>query len=189
MLRTKLLLGVIALWSMSAQQGCQDLKKSLTHLNYYPIRDMRQSIVIDPQRGDPTHPKWIAFRGPDSLAVSNINTDRWMGEFPYDLAVKNVVAPAEAHLDSAVVRGDTLFHTFCWTCHGMKMAGDGPVAATFMPPPDLLAEATRNRTDGFIYMYMRHGGVVMPSYGNAVSSRDAWDIVHYVRYMQKTSPR
>jgi mono/diheme cytochrome c family protein len=189
MLRTKLLLGVIALWSVSFQQGCQDLKKSLTHLNYYPIRDMRQTVVIDPQRGDPTHPRWIAFRGPDSLAVSNIDTDRWMGEAPYEMADKYVMAPAEAQLDSAVVRGDTLFHTFCWTCHGMKMAGDGPVAATFMPPPDLLAEATRNRTDGYLFMYMRHGGIVMPSYGNAVSARDAWDIVHYIRSMQKTSPR
>ena len=189
MLRTRLLLGVIMLWSVSAQQGCQDLKKSLTHLGYYPIRDMRQTVVLDPQRADPTHPKWITSRAPDSLAVSNIDTDRYMGEFPYDLANKNLMAPAEAKLDSAVVRGDTLFHTFCWTCHGMKMAGDGPVAAQFMPPPDLLAEATRKRTDGFIYMYMRHGGVVMPSYGNALSSRDAWDIVHYVRSMQKSSPR
>ena len=50
MLRSRLLLGVIALWSVSAHQGCQDLKKSLTHLAYYPIRDMRQTVVIDPQR-------------------------------------------------------------------------------------------------------------------------------------------
>ena len=69
------------------------------------------------------------------------------------------------------------------------MAGDGPVAAQFMPPPDLLAEATRKRTDGYMYMYMRHGGIVMPSYGNALSSKDAWDIVHYIRHMQKASPR
>ncbi len=188
MLRTKLLLGVIALWSVSFQQGCQDVTKSLTHWTYYPIRDMRQTVAIDPQRGDPTHPKWIAFRGPDSLAVPTMDVDRWMSDAPYDMAGKMMVAP-QTLMDSAVVRGDTLFHTFCWTCHGMKMAGDGPVAATFMPPPDLLAEATRNRTDGYIFMYMRHGGVVMPSYGNAVSAKDAWDIVHYIRYMQKVSPR
>jgi high-affinity iron transporter len=97
--------------------------------------------------------------------------------------------PAEPNEQGAVVRGDTLFHNFCFTCHGMTMAGDGPVAPMFMPPPDLLAEATRQRSDGFIYMYMRHGGVVMPSYGNALSAHDAWDIVHYIRHMQKVSPR
>jgi mono/diheme cytochrome c family protein len=188
MLRTKLLLGLIALWSVSVQQGCHDLAKSLTHLTYYPIRDMRQTVVIDVQRGDPTHPKWIAFRGPDSLAVPGIDVDRWLGDAPYDLAGKNLKAPATL-MDSSVVHGDSLFHTFCWTCHGMTMVGDGPVAAQFMPPPDLLAEATRKRTDGYIYMYMRHGGVVMPSYGNAVSAKDAWDILHYIRSMQKTSPR
>lgn len=189
MLKGRLLLAVLALWSVSFQQGCQDLKKALTHLNYYPIRDMRQSVVIDPQRRDPTDPKWMTFNGPDSMAVPSIDVDRWVADAPYEGVEKHVTMPAEADVDAAVVRGDTLFHNFCWTCHGMKMAGDGPVAAQFMPPPDLLAEATRNRSDGFIYMYMRHGGVVMPSYGNAVSSKDAWDIVHYIRSMQKASPR
>jgi mono/diheme cytochrome c family protein len=189
MLRAKLILGLIALWSVSFQQGCRDLKSSLTHLTYYPIRDMRQTIVIDPQRGDPMRPKLTPFVGPDSLAVPTMDTDRWMSEAPYEMADQHVQAPAVAIMDSSIARGDTLFHNFCWTCHGMTMAGDGPVAAQFMPPPDLLAEATRKRTDGYIYMYMRHGGVVMPSYGNALSSHDAWDIVHYIRSMQKASPR
>lgn len=189
MLRAKLLLGVIALWSVSFQQGCQDVTKSLTHLAYYPIRDMRQTIAIDPQRRDAMNPKWLAFRGPDSLAVPTIDRDRWVVDAPYVDVDMNVVAPIESMLDSAVVRGDTLFHNFCWTCHGKTMAGDGPVAQSFMPPPDLLAEATRNRTDGFLYLYIRHGGVVMPPYGNALSAHDTWDVVHYLRSMQKASPR
>jgi len=92
--------------------------------------------------------------------------------------------------DATVAHGDSLFHTICWTCHGKTMVGDGPVTAKGMiPPPDLLAEGTRGRTDGFMYMYMRHGGAIMPSYGNVLSSRDAWSLVHYIRHMQKTSPR
>lgn len=189
MLRAKLLLGVIALWSVSFQQGCQDLTRSLTHLSYYPIRDMRQTVVIDPQRRDANDPRWQTFNGPDSLAVPTIDVDRWVGDAPYEAAGKNLVAPPVADMDSAVVRGDSLFHTFCWTCHGKTLAGDGPVAQAFMPPPDLLAQATRERTDGYIFMYMRHGGVVMPSYGNAVSAQDAWNILHYIRHMQKVSPR
>ncbi len=189
MLRGKLLLGVIALWSVSFQQGCQDVTKSLTHWSYYPIRDMRQTIAIDPQRRDSNNPKWMTFNGPDSLAVPTIDVDRWVADAPYQDVEKHVFAPAEAQLDSAVVRGDTLFHVFCWTCHGKTMKGDGPVAQTFMPPPDLLAQATRDRSDGFLFMYMRHGGVVMPSYGNALSAHDAWDVVHYIRHMQKVSPR
>ena len=188
MLRARLLLGVLALWSFSVHQGCSDLKKSLTHLRYYPIRDMRQTIVIDPQRLDPLNPKVMTFRGPDSLSVPSIGVDRYAGEPPYDEASKNLTDPTEV-TQASIVRGDTLFHTICWTCHGMTMRGDGPVAPQFMPPPDLMALATRQRTDGFLYSYVRHGGVVMPSYGNALSSRDAWDVIHYIRHMQKVSPR
>jgi mono/diheme cytochrome c family protein len=77
----------------------------------------------------------------------------------------------------------------CVPCHGATLVGDGPVAALFMPPPDLLAEATRNRTDGFIFSYIRHGGVVMPRYGQSVSAKEAWDLVNYLRHEQRTNPR
>ncbi len=187
MLRSRLLIAFLALWSVSFQQGCNDLKKSLTHLTYYPIRDMRQTVVIDPQRKDPTNARWMPFRGPDSLSVPTIGRDRWLADPPYDEAGAHLVAPPSD--DASVTRGDTLFHQICFTCHGMTMSGDGRVAPQFMPPPDLLAQATRERKDGFLYMYMRHGGVVMPSYGNALSSHDAWDLVHYIRHMQKVSPR
>jgi len=188
MLRARLMLGILALWSVSFHQGCEDLKTSLTHLAYHPIRDMRQTIVIDPQRLDPLNPKVMTFRPPDSLAVPTIGRDRWLGDPPYDEASKNLKDPTVT-TQASIVHGDTLFHTICWTCHGMAMKGDGPVAAQFMPPPDLMALATRQRTDGFLYSYMRHGGVVMPPYGNALSSKDAWDIVHYIRTMQKATPR
>lgn len=188
MLRPVLLLGVIALWSVSFQQGCQDLKKSLTHWTYYPIRDMRQTIAIDPQRHDPTHPQWMTFRAPDSLAVPTVDRDRYVGQPPYDDVAPRIHDPYEV-TETSVVRGDTLFHTICTPCHGMKMAGDGTVAPFFMPPPDLLAEATRKRSDGYLYSYMRYGGFVMPSYGNALSAHDAWDVIHYLRHMQKVSPR
>ena len=85
--------------------------------------------------------------------------------------------------------GDSLFRTICWTCHGKTMVGDGPVSAKFVPPPDLLAQMTRERTDGYMYRYMRHGGAIMPAYGNLLSAHDAWSLVHYIRHMQKTSPR
>ena len=180
MLRPLFWLGLLALWSSSFNQGCQDARKALTHLTYYPTRDMRQTIALDPQRST-----WGA---PDSLSVPTIGRDAYVNDTaPYDVASKLLTAPATSEPSEA--RGDSLFHTICWTCHGRTMAGDGPVSAKFIPPPDLLGESTRGKSDGFMYMYMRHGGAVMPSYGNAISSRDAWDLVHYIRHMQKVSPR
>ena len=183
------LVGLMALWSASFQQGCQDAKKSLTHFAYYPIRDMRQTIMIGPQQVDPLSGKPTNARGPDSLAVPTIGRDVYGADTaPYELAGARLVNPL-AGSEASVARGDSVFHTVCWSCHGKSMAGDGPIAAKFIPPPDLLAENARGRSDGFIYMYIRHGGAIMPSYGNAMTQQDGWDLVNYIRHMQKTSPR
>lgn len=180
MLKPMVVVGLIALWSYSLQNGCNDLQKSLTHLSYYPIRDMRQTVVIDPQR--------TVFRNPDSLSVPTIGRDPYTFDTaPYEVAGAKIQNPISG--EESVVRGDSLFHRICTPCHGKSMAGDGLVVANYIPPPDLLAEGTRSRTDGYMYMYMRHGGAVMPSYGNALSSRDGWDLVNYIRHMQKVSPR
>lgn len=187
-LRWVMVMGVLATLSISVQQGCTDLRRSLTKLTYYPIRDMRQTIVIDPQRGDPMNDWKSAFRAPDSLAVPTVGRDRYFEDAPYETSPAKLINPVPFSAE-AVTRGDSLYHQVCTPCHGKTMAGDGPVAAQFMPPPDLLAEPTRQRSDGFLYMYMRHGGVVMPSYGNALTAKDAWDLIHYIREQQRTNPR
>jgi len=190
MLKPLAVLGLLALWSVSVQQGCNDLKKSVTHLAYYPIRDMRQSVAPDPQRMIWSENGPVAWGAvPDSLSVPTIGADPYAdAASPYEEVEKKILAPPAT--EASIAHGDSLFHVVCWTCHGKTMASDGPVVAKGMiPPPDLLAEGTRGRTDGFIYMYMRHGGAIMPSYGNMLSSRDAWSLVHYIRHMQKTSPR
>lgn len=189
MLRHLLILGFALVWSASFKQGCEDVTKSVTHLPYYPIRDMRQTVVLDPQRGDPLNLKYPASREPDSLSVATHGGDRyWQAGAPYDDASARLTNPVPA-TEASVAHGDSLYHQVCWTCHGKTMTGDGPVAQYFMQPPDLLAEATRLRKDGYLYSYMRHGGIVMPSYGNALSSHDAWDIINYLRSMMASSPR
>ena len=190
MLRPVAFAALLALWSVSVQQGCNDLKRAVTHLRYYPIRDMRQTVAPDPQRMIWSETKPVVWPAvPDSLSVPTIGADAYAYDMPpYEATAARLVAPPSS--DMSVAHGDSLFHVICWTCHGKTMAGDGPVTTKGMvPPPDLLAEGTRGRTDGFMYMYMRHGGALMPSYGNVLSSRDAWSLVHYIRHMQKTSPR
>lgn len=99
-----------------------------------------------------------------------------------DLAAKepNPVQPTSA----SVAQGRERFQTFCVPCHGAEAKGGvtGPVAAKFIPPPDLSnAELQKARTDGYWHSYIMVGGAIMPSYGDALSSREAWDIVNYLR--------
>jgi mono/diheme cytochrome c family protein len=173
-------IGVFALFSVGGvRQGCRDAVHSLTALAYPPVRDMRLSVVIAPQK--------VVTRAPDDASVPVTGRDLAGEDPPYDRNQfrVNPVAPT----DSSIARGERKFGRVCATCHGATLAGDGPVAPLFMPPPDLLAQATRERAEGFLYSYIRFGGIVMPSYGAQVSAVEAWNIVNYIRSRQKASPR
>jgi len=174
-----LAVGVLALFTGGPGRGCQDLRRSATTFRYPAIRDMRRSIVLKPQKG--------VVLLPDSLSVPVGGRERDPGRDVLAATLVNPTRPAD--LDASVRRGDVEFHRICQHCHGATLKGDGAVAALFMPPPDLLAAATRARTDGYIYSYIRHGGVVMPAHGAQVTREQAWDVINYLRHMQKVSPR
>ncbi|HEY3064505.1 MAG TPA: cytochrome c [Methylomirabilota bacterium] len=84
----------------------------------------------------------------------------------------------------SVAIGKERFATFCVPCHGPEGKGGltGLVATKFIPPPDLTnADLQKARTDGYWHSYIVAGGAVMPSYGEALSSQEAWHIVNYLR--------
>ncbi len=84
----------------------------------------------------------------------------------------------------SVALGRERYVTFCVPCHGSEAKGGttGPVATKFIPTPDLTnAELQRQRTDGYWHSYIVVGGAVMPAYGEALSSHEAWHIVNYLR--------
>ena len=93
---------------------------------------------------------------------------------------QNPVRPSTA----SVAIGREQFTTFCTPCHGAEAKGgvSGPVATRFIPPPDLTnAALQRQRTDGYWHSYIMAGGAVMPAYGEALSSEEAWHIVNFLR--------
>jgi mono/diheme cytochrome c family protein len=92
----------------------------------------------------------------------------------------NPIKPGAA----SVAAGRQHFATFCAPCHGPEAKGGvtGPVATRFIPPPDLTnADLQRQRTDGYWHSYILAGGAVMPAYGEALSTEEAWDIVNFLR--------
>ena len=84
----------------------------------------------------------------------------------------------------SIALGKERFETFCVPCHGPEAKGgvSGPVALKFVPPPDLTNAAFQGgRTDGYWHSYIMVGGAVMPAYGEAMSSHEAWSVVNYLR--------
>ncbi len=176
---TLLVLGVLGIFSFGPEHGCRDLRRSATTLRYPEIRDMRVTVVVQPQKK--------VLLAPDSASVPTSGVDRDLGR---DVLARTLVNPTRPQeLDASVARGAARFQVICLPCHGAAMNGQGPVAAKFMQAADLLALQARQRTDGYLYAYIRHGGVVMPALGAQVTSPEAWDLVNYVRHMQKVSPR
>jgi mono/diheme cytochrome c family protein len=119
------------------------------------------------------------------------------GSVPIDggeAAVSNVIDaesnalqnPVEADLRS-LDNGRTQYEVFCATCHGDTGLADGPVAKVF-PGVLPLVGVVKARTDGHIYTTIRYGRRRMPTYGR-IPSRDRWDIVNYVRYLDQKGGR
>lgn len=101
-----------------------------------------------------------------------------------DVAAKrpNPVRPTP----ESVAIGKERFMVYCTPCHGEAGKGNGPVAAKFIPPPDLTNPALHKlRTDGYWYSYISVGGAIMPAYGEALSPEERWDVVNYVRTLAR----
>jgi len=93
----------------------------------------------------------------------------------------NPLQPTEGNL----AKGKERFETNCSPCHGLSGLGNGTVAHLLhRKPANLMTGVSKNLPDGYIYGYIRNGGVAMPPYVEAMSSDERWDVVMYVRDMQ-----
>jgi mono/diheme cytochrome c family protein len=94
--------------------------------------------------------------------------------------------PAPAAFDAAAeARGKAVFANHCTACHGPLGQGDGPVSTKFPPAPNLRHVSICKRTDGFLYGTLTAGGKAMPPMREGLTSRDRWDLVAFVRALQR----
>ncbi len=102
------------------------------------------------------------------------------------VALTNPLASTPADLR----HGKALFDIDCAPCHGSTALGDGPVAAhTAVPASDLTAGPSAARSDGYLYATIRDGGSVMPAYADAMSATERWQVVLYLRQLQREAKR
>ena len=95
--------------------------------------------------------------------------------------LRNSVSPTLASLQN----GQRLYEVYCTLCHGSEGKGGGPVAAKFVPPPDITIPFFQQRSDGFLYETIRSGGPLMPGQGEGLTLKERWDIVNYLRDLQR----
>jgi mono/diheme cytochrome c family protein len=143
---------------------------------------------IDMFRGPAIQPLEVS---PRVMPEGTLPTDT--GSPPQDLEQATIKAhnPLKPTAQN-IAHGKELYDNDCMPCHGAGGHGDGPVAhllhAHGFDPKNLVTGVTKNLPDGYLYGYIRDGGIHMPSYGDAMNSNERWDVVMYVRQLQAQAP-
>ena len=119
------------------------------------------------------------------VAQPNVLTPTWYVPnasryTPEGQALTSPIAIDEASL----AQGEEMYKIYCTPCHG-DGENLGPVAQPGRFPGVVKlsgkAGALKQRSDGYVYLTIRNGGAIMPSYGWAMNDDEIWSIVHYVR--------
>ena len=136
---------------------------------------------IDMYRGAAVQP---LSRAPRVMPSGTLPVDR--GEPPMSLEESSKLPNPLSATPQNLVHGKDLFLTNCAPCHAESGIGNGPVAHLLKKSPeDLLSAEVRAHPDGYIYGVIRDGHDLMPSYGDAMSSAERWQVVLFLRSLQQ----
>ncbi len=100
-------------------------------------------------------------------------------------ALRNPLPPTS----TALAEGRLLFARHCAGCHGERGLGDGKDAQGLSPPPANLAWTVRRplASDGYLMWAIAEGGgrlgTAMPAFGDALSEKDRWKIITFLRQL------
>ncbi len=136
--------------------------------------DMWYQPSIRPQQAPRPEPERSVALGASPRYESRDDTEQ----------LANPVPSTPASLD----HGKIIFAARCAPCHGPEGRGGGPVSKFFPDAPDLAYIKVRERTDGFVWGTISYGGKAMPPAIEGLTPRDRWDVVNWVREIQRRSP-
>jgi len=152
------------------------------------IQDMMDQEAIQAQGYDPF------FKDGISALVPAEHTQP-VGFIPYKYASDLMAAirenknPLAGQMDEETLMvGQKYYITNCMVCHGQSGKGDGPVSKKYpLPMPSLLSDKIRGWNDANIYHVITMGQGTMGPYASHIPQADRWQVVNYIRYLQKDS--
>ncbi len=93
-------------------------------------------------------------------------------------------------------KGQEVYGTYCWTCHGKEGKGDGPSAAGLaVKPRNHSDDAQMSKlSDDQIFKTVKEGGKavgkseLMPPWGAALKDSQIRDLIAFVRTLHRRAP-
>lgn len=113
------------------------------------------------------------------------------------LALAERLVNPRTRTSESLNRGQWVYATYCEVCHGAAGRGDGPISASngrtppgpFVGIRSLVDDIATRRSDGYLYGMVINapalGRGLMPKYWHQIRGTDRWDVVNYVRGLQR----
>ena len=84
-------------------------------------------------------------------------------------------------------RGQERYDIYCSPCHSRVGDAKGIMLSRgYVPPPTFHSDRIRDMPDGQLYDVITNGVRNMPSYRHQIPPTDRWDIVVYLRVLQRS---
>lgn len=152
------------------------------------IQDMMDSPALKAQEYDENSPQHSAMRLPPEHTVP-------VGFTPYkygmdaELAGKELKNPmAGDNSPEVLLTGQKFFETHCSVCHGLKGQGGESTSVSKMmalKPPTIYSDKVKAWSDGRLYHVITMGQGVMGGYASHIPQKYRWQVVNYIRFLQK----
>ncbi|MFM6930572.1 MAG: c-type cytochrome [Bdellovibrio sp.] len=154
------------------------------------IQDMMESPAIKAQEYDESSPHHSGMRvPPEHTAPQGFEPYRYTTDV--EGAAKNLKNPLASKMDEeTLLTGQKYYETNCAVCHGFK--GEGADAAKVpaaskmaLKPPTLLSDKVKGWPDGHLYHVITMGQGVMGPYASHIPQKYRWQVVNYIRFLEK----
>lgn len=155
------------------------------------IQDMMESPAIKAQEYDESSPDHRGMRvPPEGTAPVGFEPYRYATDVEGASKMKN---PLAGDMDNnTLLVGQKYYETNCAICHGSK--GEGGVEAKSsvaekmaLKPPAVVSDKVKGWTDGHLYHVITMGQGVMGPYASHVPQKYRWQLVNYIRFLEKQS--
>ena len=131
-----------------------------------------------------TRTRWVIATGAllSATGVLEVGAHDIASKLPPEAAKRaNPLARSEA----VIAAGRGVYEKACASCHGPSGSGDTPAASAFSHRPSDFTKGFKRQTDGELFWKITTGGGPMPGYERTLTEEQRWQVIHYLRALEK----